>query len=221
MIKAILFDLDGTLIDTLTDLYTAVNHALVTHGLKKRTMEEIREFVGNGVRHLMTLSTDNALNQDQFDIVFRSFSDYYESHAMVYTKPYQGIHPLIKELKTQGLKVGVISNKVQSAVNIVVPHFFGSAFDLSLGESPLIKRKPSPDMILHALKQLDLSNDEVIFVGDSEVDLQTASAAQVKMIAVTWGFRTADFLKLNGAYHVVNTTDELLDNIKLIQSSSI
>lgn len=211
MIKAVLFDLDGTLLDTLEDLKDAVNYALSLHNLPIRSLDEIRNFVGNGVRHLMTRSTGGSLPSDDFERVFSTFTSYYELHSMVKTKPYEGIIELLGHLRINGFKIGIVSNKIQSAVDIIVPYYFPGLIDLAIGDTPMLRRKPAPDAVDHVIKSFGVHSSEVVFVGDSEVDLQTASAAHVTSIAVTWGFRTRDFLIEHGAVTLIDHPSQLKD----------
>lgn len=210
-IKAVVFDLDGTLLDTLTDLANAVNAALSANGMPKRTIEEVRQFVGNGVRNLMIRAIPNGTENPAFEKTFADFKVYYEAHCKDYTKPYEGIMPLLEALKQQGFKMAIVSNKLDPAVKILAEDYFKGYFGAAIGEMEGVERKPAPDTVYKALNELGVSREEAIYVGDSDVDMMTARNAGLPCISVTWGFREEGFLRLHGATQFIHTPMELLE----------
>ncbi len=195
MINTVIFDLDGTLLDTLDDLAASVNHALTTHGLPVRSTQEIRRFLGNGIRNLMLQSTGGSLSDEAFDEVFQSFRAHYVDHCLDTTHPYPGIMPLLDALKDNGVRMAIVSNKLQPAVTELNERFFQGRIEKAIGESATVRRKPNPDAVLAALDSLGSNKDTAIYVGDSEVDLATAHNAGLRCALVTWGFRDEDFLR--------------------------
>lgn len=209
-VKAIIFDLDGTLLYTLEDLKRAVNYALEQHGMKARTIEEIRSFVGNGVRLLVERAVGSNVDSEILEAVFSDFMAYYDKHCNDNTRPYDGILDLLKELKERGIKMAIVSNKIDSAVKSLDKLYFSEYMTAAIGETEQIKRKPAPDMVLKALSELGVSPDEAIYVGDSEVDIKTAQNAGLESISVTWGFRDEKFLHKNGAERLIDSPVQLL-----------
>lgn len=205
------FDLDGTLLDTLEDLATSVNHALCSHGLPQRSLKEIRSFLGNGIRYLMKKSVGDDLKVIDFEEVFDTFREYYVKHCLDRTKPYAGIMPLLDTLKERGVKMAIVSNKLDPAVQELNERFFSNHIAVAVGESSSVRRKPNPDAVLKSLKDLGSKRGEAVYVGDSEVDLQTAKNAGLPCILVLWGFRDRDFLEsLPGAENFVEKPEDLL-----------
>ena len=213
-IKAILFDLDGTLLDTLQDLTASTNYALHHFGLPERSLEEVRSFVGNGVRRLMKQAVPPHITDSQFEEIFSVFKDYYFKHCNDYTQPYPHIMTLLQELKRQGIKMGVVSNKWHSAVQELCNQFFPDTISIAIGESEQIPRKPCPEGTLFALQELQCQANEVLYVGDSDIDIMTAKNAEIECISVTWGFRNEDFLKAHNAKILIQQPLELLDMIR-------
>jgi phosphoglycolate phosphatase len=210
-----IFDLDGTLLDTLQDLADSVNYALRTHGMPEHSQDEIRRFVGNGVRLLMERAVPDGAANPQFDAVFASFRQYYMQHSLDTTRPYDGIPELIHELKQRGCRLAVVSNKMMAATQELIAHFFPE-IDVAIGENEAagIRKKPAPDTVLEALRQLTSLDPseagEVVYVGDSDVDIQTAKNSGLPCISVLWGFRDRDFLTAHGATTFVETPHEIL-----------
>lgn len=192
--NTVIFDLDGTLLDTLQDLTDSVNHALRTHGLPERTPREVRSLLGNGIRRLMSGAVDGRVEGEAFERVFDTFRTHYVAHCLDATKPYAGIMPLLQELKERGVKMAIVSNKWYTAVQELSARFFGDYMASAVGESPTVRRKPNPDAVVTALKEMGSRVDEAVYVGDSEVDLATARNAGIACVLVTWGFRDSDFL---------------------------
>lgn len=211
MLKTIVFDLDGTLLDTLGDLAASVNYALAAHHLPERTLMEVRQFLGNGIRRLMLDAVDGKVEGEAFEPVFASFRQHYMEHCLDTTSPYPGIMSLLKELKERGVKMAIVSNKLHPAVQELNRRFFSQYISTAVGESDKVRRKPNPDAVLAALEELGSSPSEALYVGDSEVDLQTAQHAGLPCALVLWGFRDEAYLRaLPGASHFVRKPAELL-----------
>lgn len=197
--KAIIWDLDGTLMDTLQDLYLATNHALRTYGMPERTLDEVRRFVGNGVRRLIQLAVPQGEENPLFEDVFKEFKAYYVVHCQDNTDLYDGIADTLKALKQQGKKMAVVSNKLQKGVDELYRDYLSTTIDVAIGERPGMQRKPAPDMVDLALQELGVTKDEAVYIGDSDVDIMTARNAGLPCISVLWGFRDKDFLIQHGA----------------------
>lgn len=195
MIRSILFDLDGTLLDTLDDLANSVNYALRTHHLPERSHTEIRSFLGNGIRNLMLDAVGRGMSDEAFEPVFQTFRTYYVKHCLDKSKPFAGIIDLLKALQQRGITMAVVSNKLHPAVVELNERFFKDYINSAVGESATVRRKPNPDAVLAALSELGCSKDEAVYVGDSEVDLHTAQNAGMQCMLVLWGFRDEDFLR--------------------------
>ena len=195
MIKAIIFDLDGTILDTLEDLFLAVNHALKTFNLPLRTKEEVRAFVGNGIENLMMRAAESAYSPE----VLKEFKAYYSVHKNDNTCVYPQITELLLKLKERNILMAVVSNKFDGAVKELADKFFESTFACAIGEREGIAKKPAPDSVLEAMHAINALPEETLYVGDSEVDILTAKNANVKCISVLWGFKDKEFLLENGA----------------------
>ena len=197
-INTIIFDLDGTLLDTLEDLKTAVNYALSTCNMPVRTLEEIRQFVGNGVKKLMVRAVPEGEQNPAFERAFELFKEYYGEHCNDVTKAYDGIPELLEVLKNAGYVLAIVSNKIDSAVQDLNSRYFPQV-DVAIGDRENLKRKPEPDSVFLVLKELGRTKEEAVYIGDSEVDLQTAQNAGLACISGLWGFRDREFLSENGA----------------------
>ncbi|NLL72061.1 MAG: HAD family hydrolase [Clostridiales bacterium] len=206
----IIFDLDGTLLNTLEDLKDSLNYALTKHGYEPRTLEEVRRFVGNGVGKLVKRSIPIHSSQEELENCLATFKDHYNKNMQNKTRPYDGIMELLLDLNRFDFKLAIVSNKFDAAVKELAKDYFGTIFDVAVGESPTVKRKPAPDSILAAIKELGSDINKTIFVGDSEVDVQTAKNAGLPFIGVTWGFRTRELLRKEGADYLIDTPKELL-----------
>ena len=204
-----IFDLDGTLLDTLQDLKASTNHALRSHGLPERTTEEVRQFVGNGVRKLIERAVPENTPQEVLEAVFADFRKHYMDHCLDATAPYPGIIDMLRRLKAQGKRMAIVSNKLDPAVKELNERFFKEYIDLAVGESDTVRRKPAPDMVNTILQTLGITKEEMVYVGDSEVDLQTARNAGVRCISVLWGFRDKEILIANGATNFAKTPEEI------------
>lgn len=207
--SAIVFDLDGTLTDTLEDLKDSVNYALKEFGFPERNIDEIRSFVGNGVRRLIYLSVPENTSDETAEKCLDVFKEYYKEHSLVKTKPYDGIVPMLQSLKNQGIKTAVVTNKMYEAAQDIVRIFFDGLIDVTVGQVDGIAQKPQPDGIYTALEKLGVSKENAVYVGDSEVDCMTARNAGMPCIGVTWGFRSKEVLLENGADHIINSPEEI------------
>lgn len=209
--QTVVFDLDGTLLNTLDDLAGSVNYALQKHSLPLRTLAEVRSFLGNGIRVLMEKSVGGAVEGEAFEQVLNTFRQHYVDHCLDLTAPYEGIMSLLKVLKEKGVRMAIVSNKLDPAVKSLNQRFFADYIASAVGESKTVRRKPNPDAVIKALEDLGSRKDEAVYVGDSEVDLATAQNAGLKCVLVSWGFRDKDFLiSLPGAEHIIDRPEELL-----------
>lgn len=211
MYKTIIFDLDGTLLDTLDDLTNATNATLRAFGQPERMREEVRSFVGNGIKKLV----ERALGErvDLLDEGLETFKRYYGEHCAERTKPYEGILPLLTELRKRGIKTAVLSNKADFAVKKLAEEYFPNLLLMAVGENEEagIRKKPAPDSLFAVMKALHSAKEDTLYVGDSEVDVQTAKNAGVDCLCVTWGFRDREFLQEQGGKHFVNDPMEILN----------
>ncbi|MBQ8948982.1 MAG: HAD-IIIA family hydrolase [Prevotella sp.] len=207
-----IFDLDGTLLDTLGDLAASVNYALRQHGMPEHSLDDVRRFVGNGVRLLMERAVPDGAANPLFEEAFATFRRYYMDHALDTTRPYDGIPETLAELHKRGCHIAVVSNKMMAATRELCHHFFPDTVEVAIGEHEAegIRKKPAPDTVLAALHELGVGKDEAVYVGDSDVDIETARNAGIPCISVLWGFRDRDFLLQHGARHFVSTPKELL-----------
>ena len=204
-----IFDLDGTLLDTLQDLATSVNYALRQHHMPEHSIDDVRRFVGNGVRRLMELAVPEGTADPAFEAAFATFREYYMEHSLDTTRPYDGIPELIHELKERGCRMAVVSNKMMAATQELVHHFFPE-IEVAIGEHEAegIRKKPAPDTVFAAMKQL--GQGSAVYVGDSDVDLATARNSGLPCISVLWGFRDREFLLAHGATTFVEKPCEIL-----------
>ena len=204
----ILFDLDGTLLDTLDDLTDAVNRTLARYGQPPRSRREVRAFLGNGALYLMQHAAPDVTGE-RFDALLRDYKADYDANCRVRTAPYPGVPALLQTLKAHGIRTGIVSNKPDSAVQPLYEAFFADTVDAAVGERDGIRRKPAPDTVLAAMERLGAAPGETLYVGDSEVDILTARNAGVDCASVTWGFRDADELLRNGAKLLFDSADAL------------
>ena len=211
MYEAIVFDLDGTLLDTLDDLFDAVNVALKKNGLPLRTKEEVRSFVGNGIVKLMERASGSKENVDKEKLV-EDFKNYYGEHCKDKTKPYDGILEALRSLRRMRVKTGVLSNKADFAVKLLAKEYFDGLLDMAAGENEAagIRKKPAPDALFTAMQSLGTDKTNTLYVGDSEVDIQTAKNAGIACVLVTWGFKDRAFLLENGAEILIDEPKELI-----------
>ena len=211
-IKAVIFDLDGTLLNTLADLSASVNYTLERFGFPLRSEREVRSFLGNGIRALVEKSLP-AEKKAMTDECLKVFKDYYDIHKDDNTAPYDGIVEMLRSVKAAGLKTAIVSNKYDAAVQYLKDVTFSGLIDFAVGEGNGIAAKPAPDGVLLALKKLGAAKAESVYVGDSEVDLMTAQNSGLKCVAVTWGFRDKEELIGRGAKNVIDDTDSLASTL--------
>lgn len=212
MIDTVIFDLDGTLLNTLEDLTDSVNYALRLSGFPERTLEEVKSFVGNGVAKLIERAIPDGKENSLYEETLHIFKDYYAIHCNDKTKPYDGILELLDELLAKGYKLAIVSNKFDSAVKELSRIYFGERIQTAIGESEKIRKKPAPDTVYQALAELSVTADRAVYVGDSDVDLATAHSVPMPCISVTWGFRTPEQLLEAGAEkpHMIKMPNQLL-----------
>lgn len=208
--NTVIFDLDGTLLNTLDDLCDSTNYALSSHGLPVRTLSEVKSFVGNGVRLLIERAVPSGTSIETIDSVYHTFKDYYKDHMKDKTGPYDGIIQLLTRLKERNVRTAIVSNKYDAAVKQLASDYFDGLVMEAIGESPLIPKKPAPDSVFAALDRLNSTKEHCLYVGDSDVDMKTAHNAGVTGVGVTWGFRDRDCLISNGAVHIIDEPMELL-----------
>ena len=207
-----IFDLDGTLLSTLNDLAASTNYALRWAGMPERSVEEIRMFVGNGVKLLMERSIPDGINNPKFEETYAKFREHYMEHNLDTTRPYDGIPELLRELKGRGKKLAIVSNKFYAATQELAKHFFPDTIEIAIGERDNIRKKPAPDTVLEALKQLDASKAGAVYIGDSDVDIMTAKNCELPCISVLWGFRDKEFLIKHGGKIFVDKPSEILSD---------
>ena len=229
MYDTYIFDLDGTLLDTLGDLAASVNFALRTHGMPEHSIDDVRRFVGNGVRRLMERAVPDGDANPLFDAAFATFREYYVQHAQDTTRPYEGIPETLAALCERGCRLAVVSNKMRKATEELCRHFFPDTIEVAIGEDEAagIHKKPAPDTVFAALEALDsievlgsprstlgfpgIRTASAVYVGDSDVDIETAHNAGIPCISVLWGFRDKDFLLQHGAKTFISAPQELLE----------
>ena len=205
------FDLDGTLLDSLCDLHLSINAVLAAHDMPTHSLDDVRRFVGNGIRKLVERAVPAGTNDAQRDAVYEDFCTYYAAHCEDHTGPYAGIPDLLAHLRVAGVRLAVVSNKGDFAVQELVSRQFPDTFDAILGENEAagIRKKPAPDMVEAALERMGAGRDGLVYIGDSEVDVQTAANVGCPCVSCTWGFRGVDELIAAGATTFVDTPAEL------------
>ena len=210
--KTYIFDLDGTLLDTLGDLAASVNYALRMHRMPEHSIDDVRCFVGNGVRKLMERAIPEGAENSDFEVTFATFRQHYMAHSLDTTKPYEGIPETLEALKAKGCHLAVVSNKMMAATQDLCRHFFPDTIEVAIGENEAagIRKKPAPDTVFEALRQLGVGQEGAVYVGDSDVDIETARNSGLPCISVLWGFRDRDFLLQHGAKTFISAPLELL-----------
>lgn len=210
MKHAVIFDLDGTLLNTLGDLRAATNHALEVRGLPPHSMEEIRQFIGNGIRLLICRAMPEGTPEAEIDAALDDFKAYYAAHIHDRTVPYDGIPQLLTALRKRGIKVAVLSNKIDSASQQLIEYFFPGKTDVVFGEHVGVPRKPDPTSCRMVMQRLGVQPEQVLYVGDSGTDMQTAKNAGLYAVGVTWGFRSKEVLLEYGADVLVHRPEQIL-----------
>lgn len=211
--KAVIFDLDGTLLDTLEDLKDATNAALASQGMPQCTLDQVRRYVGNGVRKLMIRAVPDGEENPLFEQTFAAFKEYYGEHCLDHTVPYPDVLNVMKELKERGIRMAIVSNKLDSAVKELNEKFFSEYTSAAIGEMEGVARKPAPDMVEKALREIGVTKSDAVYVGDSDVDIQTAKNSGLDCISVTWGFRDVPFLMEHGAKTMIDKPLDLLSQV--------
>jgi len=212
--KAVLFDMDGTVLNTLGDLAAAVNHTLREFSMPERSIAEVAAALGNGAAYLIAHTVPDGTPKELTDKVLAAYAPYYDAHCDILTGPYDGIVPLMQKLRERGVKLAVISNKQDTAVKPLAEKYFPGLLEIAVGESAEVRRKPNPDAVLAALCHIGVEREEAIYVGDTEVDLQTARNAGMECASVDWGFRTREQLLGFGAARIVSSAEELLEALE-------
>ena len=211
--KLAVFDMDGTILNTLEDLADSTNYALKANGLPERTIDEVRRFVGNGIRLLIERAVPTDTDKELTDKVFDTFKEYYKTHCAVKTRPYDGIKDVLLELRKTGCLTAVVSNKADFAVQDLCKDYFDNLFDFAIGEREGIKKKPAPDSVFEVLTKLNVEKADAVYIGDSDVDFATSVNAGMDVIMVGWGFRDAEFLREKGVKRIIKQPSEILDII--------
>ncbi len=211
--KLAVFDMDGTILNTLEDLADSTNYALKANGLPERTIDEVRRFVGNGIRLLIERAVPTDTDKELTDKVFDTFKEYYKTHCAVKTRPYDGIKDVLLELRKAGCLTAVVSNKADFAVQDLCKDYFDNLFDFAIGEREGIKKKPAPDSVFEVLSKLNVEKADAVYIGDSDVDFATSVNAGMDVIMVGWGFRDAEFLREKGVKRIIKQPSEILDII--------
>ncbi len=209
MKKLAVFDLDGTLLYTLEDLHASTNFALSSEGLPERSLDEVRRFVGNGIRKLIERAVPPDTPPEQLDRVFETFRRHYSANCMVLTRPYPGIPEALAELRARGFKLGVVSNKTDAPAKALIAHYFPDTFDSVVGERESVRKKPAPDSVFETLRSLGCTAEDAVYIGDSDVDGQTAANSGCDCVLVSWGFRSRETLERFGC-PIADDTTELL-----------
>ena len=211
--KAAVFDLDGTLLNTIDDLAWATNYALKQFNMHTYTVDEVRQMVGNGVAKLIRDAVPEDTDDATYQQVLACFKEHYADHSLDNTVPYPGILDAIDILKEAGVKCAVVSNKPNFAIADLMKNFFPGRFDFALGQRDDLKRKPDAEPVHYALAQIGVNPKDAVYIGDSEVDVATAQNSNMPCISVTWGFRDKDTLLAAGATTLVDTADEMVQKI--------
>ncbi len=217
MIKTIIFDMDGTILNTIDDITTSVNFALKTYQLPLRNIDEVKQAVGNGAKALIARVIHKGYDHPQFEDIYQTYQDYYDAHRMVKTAPYPQILALLRKLKYDGYTLAVVSNKHDYLVKSLNKQLFEGLFEVAVGETKERPLKPEPDVIFDVLDILDATVEESLFIGDSNVDIITAKNANMASVGVTWGFRSKEELHREGATFIIEEPYDLLKIIKEMQ----
>lgn len=216
-INTIIFDLDGTLLDTLTDLTNSVNYAMTCYGFPVHSEDSVRQMVGNGVAALIERAIPEGRNFPQYEDCLKDFQAHYALHKKDCTRPFPGVMEFLKNAADKDYKLAVVSNKFDLAVKGLCKDFFDPYITTAIGESPKIAKKPAPDTVFAAMKELCSRPESCVYVGDSDVDLATAKNAGIPCISVSWGFRDREFLLQNGAKQIADTVDDIWKILEYMQ----
>ena len=204
-----IFDMDGTILETLEDMWSSVNATMDYVNYPRRTLDEVRRFVGNGAAKLIERCMPAGADNPKYADALAFYRRYYDAHAQIKTGPYPGIPELLQHLKREGVRLAVVSNKPDEAVRTLTEHYFPGLFQVAVGNREGWATKPAPDSVYETMKLLDAQSEDTVYVGDSEVDVATAQNAGLDSIIVTWGFREESFLRAHGAQTLAHSTEEL------------
>lgn len=211
--KLAIFDMDGTILNTIDDLAGGVNHALAMAGLPTRTVDYVRSIVGNGIFTTLRLCAPDGISEEKLAELHKYFAPYYEEHRIDNTRPYDGVTELLRALRQHGIKTAVVSNKSDISVKPLAEQYFPGLFDMALGLSEGRAKKPAPDMVDIIIGELGVDKKHTVYIGDSEVDIMTAQNAEIDCISVTWGFRERQRLESLGAKTIADSCEEVLSLI--------
>ena len=211
--KLAVFDMDGTILDTLEDLADSTNYALTSNGLPERTIDEVRSYVGNGIRLLIERAVPQGTEPELSNKVFKTFKEYYKTHCAIKTRPYDGIKKVLTSLRKAGCLTAVVSNKADFAVKDLCRDYFNGLFDIAVGEREGIDKKPAPDGVFEVLSKLNINKKEAVYIGDSDVDFATSKNAGIDVIMVGWGFRDEEFLREKGVERIIKQPSDIIDII--------
>lgn len=208
--ELVIFDMDGTILDTLTDMTDAVNHVMRLHSLPEHDYTKVRGYVGSGARTLFERALGPDISTELLESCVKEFREYYKAHCRDKTAPYEGIMELLSNLHEKGYKLAVVSNKPDESVKVLVEQYFDNIFDFALGEREGIAKKPAADMVNTCLDFFGVCKEKAIYIGDSDVDYMTSVNSGLDQILVTWGFKDIDFLKTFNAMNYVNSAEEII-----------
>ena len=206
-----IFDMDGTILETLEDMCASVNVTMDHVGYPRRTMDEVRRFVGNGAAKLIERCMPAGAEDPCYPDALEFYRAYYDAHAQIKTGPYPGIPELLGTLSRAGVRLAVVSNKPDEAVRALTERYFPGVFPVAIGNRDGWATKPAPDSVYEAMRLLGARRESTVYVGDSDVDVDTARNAGLDSVIVTWGFRDEDFLRAHGAQHLAHNADELYE----------
>lgn len=213
--RLIIFDLDGTLLNTLDDLTDSLNHVLAAHGLPQHSKQAVKGFVGNGVRKLIERAVPGGTEHPLFDTILQENREYYREHMNIKTAPYPGVLRALKKLKDAGYLLAIASNKYDSATQGLREQFFRDTIVTAIGDGVVATKKPEPEIIYEVMRRYDISDRaDVLYVGDSDVDIRTAANAGIGCISVSWGFRSVKFLKEHGAGIIIDRAGKLPEAVE-------
>ncbi len=210
MIEAVIFDLDGTLLNTLDDLTASVNHIFGKYGLPLQETSDVRRNMGNGARYLLSHMMPQGTDTPGFDGILADYGEYYKMHCKELTAPFPGIMDMLRKLKKAGIRMAIVSNKGDEAVKELASVYFEDLMDSAVGERPGIRRKPEPDSLLAAAAEMGVHKDNILYVGDSEVDHETAKRAGMQCVLVDWGFRDRADLEALRPDYLISAAGELV-----------
>ena len=206
-----IFDMDGTILETLEDMCASVNVTMDHVGYPRRTMDEVRRFVGNGAAKLIERCMPAGAEDPRYPAALEFYRAYYDAHAQIKTGPYPGIPELLNQLSREGVRLAVVSNKPDEAVRALTERYFPGVFPVAIGNRDGWATKPAPDSVYEAMRLLGARRESTVYVGDSDVDVDTARNAGLDSVIVTWGFRDEDFVRAHGAQHLAHNADELYE----------